>query len=191
MNGNRPRTPRHPRHHTRRGAGGFTLIEAALVTVIVGGGVLAIVAAQQAYIQKNDWAQRVSTGLLLANELRELTMHMPQHDPITGTAWWGPEPDETSVEHYDDLDDFDGPAGEGITFSTPITALAEQVPDMPGWSQQVWVENVLPNFVSMENPPPDNTTDLLRFTVRVLYQGPGDDQAREITRLTWVNAGGL
>jgi len=44
---------------TSRRAKGFTLMEAALTTVIVGVGVLSIVEAQQAYHQKNDWAALV------------------------------------------------------------------------------------------------------------------------------------
>jgi len=73
-------------------------METALATVIVGTGVLAILAAQQAYHQKNDWAMRNATAIRLANELRELTLTLPMHDPLTGTDVMGPEPDE--------LDDF-------------------------------------------------------------------------------------
>ena len=72
---------RHPRRQR-----GFTLIEASLTTVIIGTGVLAILAAQQAYHRKNDWAQRTGTAVLLANEIRELTLPMPQHDPFNPTV---------------------------------------------------------------------------------------------------------
>ena len=65
-----------PSRRHRRDAG-FTLIEAALTTVIIGTGVLAIVGAQQAYHQKNAWAQRTGTAMLLANEIREMTMPLP------------------------------------------------------------------------------------------------------------------
>ena len=76
-------------------------MEAALTTVIVGTGVLAIVSAQQAYHQKNDWAQRTATGLLLANELRELTLTLPQHDPFTGVDNLGPEGNESGLSDFD------------------------------------------------------------------------------------------
>ena len=173
----------------RAAARGFTLIESALVTVIVGVGVLAIVGAQQAYHQKNAYAQRVGTALLLANEIRELTMHMPRHDPITSQTYWGPEPNEPAVQQYDDVDDFDG-AGAGGTFDPPIDALRNTVTNMPGWSQLVTVENVLPNFISAATPAPDGSTDLLRVTVQIMYQGPNDTQAGEVTRLVWVTGGG-
>ena len=76
---------------------GFTLIEASLTTIIVGTGVLAILAAQQAFHKKNDWAQRSGTAMLLANELREFTLSLPQHDPITGDTNMGPELGENDV----------------------------------------------------------------------------------------------
>ena len=52
--------------------------------------------AQQAYLRKNVWAQRTGTAVLLANELRELTLSLPMHDPITPDTM-GPEADEGSL----------------------------------------------------------------------------------------------
>ena len=135
-----------------RAAAGFTLIEAALTTVIVGTGVLSIMAAQQAYHRQNDWAQRTGTAILLANELRELTLSLPLNDPISGPANMGPEAGEASVGDYNDLDDFSGLVaggfGAGTTFDPPINALRQVIPNMNGWSQRVLVENVLSSFVS-------------------------------------------
>lgn len=166
-------------------AAGFTLLESMLVTVIVGVGVLGIVAAQQAYHQQNGYGQRMGAALLLANEIRELTLALPLTDPITGNIVWGPETGETSVMTYDDLDDFDGMGGNGLIISPPIDALGQVVPDMAGWSQRVTVENVLPSFISGPAVP-DNTTDVLRITCSVRFQGPADNAPREVTRLTWI-----
>lgn len=169
-------------------ASGFTLIETALAAVIVSTGVLAIVSAQQAYHQHNMWSQRIGTALLLANEIRELTTGLPRFDPITGSASWGPESNEPAVAQYDDLDDFDGAGGMGSSFSPPIDANRMQVPNMERWTQSVTVENVLQNMVDGA-PAPDNSTDVVRITCRVLYKGPGMDEPTEITRLTWIRAG--
>ncbi len=183
-------TPRRPR--PRRVARGFTLIEAALTTVIVGTGVLSIMAAQQAYLRKNDWAQRAGTALLLANELRELTLSMPLYDPITGTTTVGPEAGEAAVDDYDDLDDFAGVVaggfGAGLTFDPPINALRQVIPNMNGWSQRITVENVLPGFVSATFTQPLGTTDMVRATVAVRYQGPNDPNTQTITQLRWLVA---
>jgi type II secretory pathway pseudopilin PulG len=168
---------------------GFTLIEAALVTVIVGVGVLAIVQAEQAYIQQNNVAQRMGTALLLANEIREMTMGMPQRDPISGAGNWGPEAGENSVADFDDLDDLDGAAGAGTTYAPPISALRQNFANLPGWSQAVTVENVLDGDVSSAAAAPDGSTSVMRVTCRVLYQRPGTDQPAEITRLTWLRSG--
>lgn len=178
----------------RRKAGrfrrGFTLIEAALTTVIIGTGVLAIVSAQQAYLRKSDWAQRTSTGVLLANELRELTLSLPMHDPIAGSANLGPETGENSVADYDDLDDFAGTVtngtGAGITFSPPINALRQPIANVNGWSQEIKVENVLADNISSTITQPLGSTDLMRVTVTVRYQGPQLPEGAVITQLQWV-----
>ncbi len=171
------------------GTGGFTLIESILTIVIVGVGVLAIVQAQQAYHQQNNFSQRVGTALMLANEMREVTLNLPQHDPITGAAFWGPEANEPGYEQYDDLDDFDGGEGNGTTFDPPISANRLPIPNMTGWSQKVTVENVLENYVS-GTAVPDLSTDVVRITTQVFYQGPNDNEPTEITRMSWIRAGG-
>lgn len=196
----KPKNPSSYQRTLRRRGGGFTLIEAALTTVIVGTGVLAIVAAQQAYHMKNDWAQRTGTAMLLANELRELTLSMPYHDPITATANLGPETNEYSIDGenqlvpdvrlFDDLDDFAGPVtggtGAGLTFNPPINALRNTIDNMDNWTQSIIVENVLPDDISSTFAQPLATTDMMRVTVTVSYQDTTDASPQTLTQLTWV-----
>lgn len=174
----------------RRRASGFTLIEAALTTVIVGTGVLAIVASQQAYHQKNDWAQRTGTAYLLANEIRELTLPLPLHDPISGSSHMGPEADEPDIKDYNDLDDFAGVVtagvGTGMTINPPINALCLPIPDMDNWTQKVTVVGVFPNNISASATQPIGSTEMVRVTVQVLYQGPNDPEPQAVTDLSWV-----
>lgn len=130
--------------------GGFTLIEAALATVIVGVGIVAMVDAQQAFIRSNMWSSHAATGTFLANEIRELTRHLPKHDPVTGLyleadgngnstlRGWGRESGEVSVLDFDDLDDFDGvsfsffgPSGlDDGQYAGPINAFGEVIPNI-------------------------------------------------------------
>ena len=172
-----------PRYHR-----GFTLIETALATVIVGVGVLAIVSAQQAFHIKNNWSTHASTATLLGNEIREMTLSLPRHDPVNGLAYWGAEPNELWVGDFDDVDDFDGDGG-GLIFSAqlgngPINARREIIANMPGWTQTVYVYNVDPfNITSIQ---PDGTTDLLRVEVVVTYQAPTDANPRKMTRVSWI-----
>lgn len=180
------------RHRQRRG---FTLIEAALTTVIISTGVLAILSAQQAFHRKNDWSQRIGTGMQLANELREMTMVLPLNDPITGSANLGPEETELTVADFDDLDDFAGVVAEsgygaGVTFDPPINALRQPIANMPGWSQKIEVANVLPDNISATTTQPLGTTEMVRVKVTVYYQSPQDAakeiEPRVITTLSWV-----
>ena len=50
---------------------GFTLVETALATVIIGTGVLAMISAQQVLLEKNNWSTMANTATLLGNEIRE------------------------------------------------------------------------------------------------------------------------
>src|ERR1041385_4251470 len=112
--------PRGPRPTALAHA--FTLIETSLAIIIVSTGVLAIVAAEQAYHQQNNASLKIGTALMLANEVREMTLSLPSCDPILGKEYFGPEPGETAVAQYNDLDDFAGPTGGGITINPPIDA---------------------------------------------------------------------
>ncbi len=167
---------------------GFTLIETALATVIVGTGVLAIVSAQQAFHIKNNWSTHASTATLLGNEIREMTLSLPRHDPVNGLAYWGAEPNELWVGDFDDVDDFDGD-DDGLIFSAalgngPINARREVIANMDGWSQIVRVYNIDPfNITSIQ---PNGTTNLLRVEVVVTYQAPTDANPRKMTRVSWI-----
>lgn len=107
---------------------GFTLIEAALATVIIGVGVLALVEAQGAFLRSNSWSSQAATATYLANEIRELTRRLPKHDPVNGLfvdtsgggatlRGWGPRTGDTGPRDFSYLTAFDG-----ITFIFSGTA---------------------------------------------------------------------
>jgi len=133
----------------RRGRRGFTLIETALTTVIVGVGVLALIEAQQAFLRVTAWSSHAATATYLANEIRELTRKLPRHDPVTGLYFdeqdggtvlrgWGPEPGETTLRDLDDIDDFDGlrlsyegtPGLEDGDLPGPVDAFGSIIPEV-------------------------------------------------------------
>jgi len=176
-----------------RGGVGFTLIETALATIIVGVGVLAMVAAQQAFHKQNYWSTHASIAERLGNEIREMTLNLPRHDPVTGQAFWGPEPNETSWVDFDDLDDFDGSEGGGLIFAAelgngPINARREVIANMEGWAQTVRVFNVDP-FDITDDTVGDGATETMMVEVVVTYEGPEDAEAREMTRVAWLAPG--
>jgi hypothetical protein len=166
---------------------GFTLIETALATIIVGVGVLSIVAAQQAFHRQNTWSTNAGVAAYLGNEIREMTLNLPRHDPVTGTAFWGPEPNEPGLGDYDDVDDFDG-AGNGTIFSAalgngPINAQRQVITNMPGWAQSVTVRNVNPQDITAAGA--DGSSKMMRVEVVITNHGPQDNQPVEITRVSW------
>lgn len=158
---------------------GFTLLEAALATVIIGVGVLALIQAQTVFITTNEWSSQNATGTYLCNELRERIRMMPRHDPVTGLyldtgnvlRGWGPEENEQQPMDYDDVDDWDGKSfGAGGTNTGPIDADCRIVPrvglngqpiltaegqatSLEGWTQTVTVQKVDPfNFSTVRAP---------------------------------------
>jgi hypothetical protein len=175
----------HGRNRSRRG---FTLVETALATVIIGTGVLAMISAQQVLLEKNNWSTMANTATLLGNEIREMTLNLPRHDPVTGESFWGPEEDEYSIDDYDDIDDFDGPGG-GLVFSAelgngPVNASRSVISDMSGWEQIVTVSNV--DSFDILTPLEDASTDMMRVEVIIRYQGNGESTPIEMTRLSWI-----
>lgn len=174
-----------PSAHSRRG---MTLIETALATIIVGVGVLAIVIAQQSFHNQNAWANRAATATRLGNEIREMTLNLPRHDPVTGRVYWGAEPNESLVDDFDDLDDFDGT--EFSADNGPINARRERIANMAGWSQAVYITLVDPFDINQVYELPEEPEDypdhyMLRVEVVVSFQEDGGE-AEEVTRVSWL-----
>lgn len=124
---------------------GFTLIEAALATIIIGVGVVALVEAHQSFMRTNQWSSHAAAATYLGNELREYMRNFPKHDPASGLWFdsgdlqgWGPETGEVTLEDLDDLDDFDGVAfGSGFTLpgawvelAGPVDSRGQVIPEL-------------------------------------------------------------
>ncbi len=145
-----------PRRRPQRG--GFTLLETALATVILGVGILALIDAHGSFTRLNDSSSQYATGAYLANELRERMRDLPRHDPVTGlystTAGgqttlngWGREAGETTLDDLDDLDDFDAlTIGAGGTFAGPVDATGRPLPELDSAGNPVMAEGVQVNL---------------------------------------------
>jgi prepilin-type N-terminal cleavage/methylation domain-containing protein len=185
-----------------RPARGFTLIETALAIVVIGVGVLALLAAQVAFHQQNRWSTHASRAMWLANEIREGMMGLPRHDPVTGRdaaeradpetgldqqtgePLWGPEANESSPTDWDDLDDFDGAIFSGPLGVGPIDASRRVIPGLDQWIQRVQVFHVEP--FDLNQTAGYFSTDLVQVEVTILHQPEGAAEPVELTRLRWL-----
>ena len=132
--------PHIPRRPLRRG---FTLIEAAIVTVIVGVGTVAMIQLLAAGSMANGDAHSLTTGLNLARNIREMTQSM------------------TYVQILD-LD--------GEVYSPPVDSMGQAQSGFDGWQQAVTVQKVDPNYLTLELAQ-STDSPMARVTVSVSRDG--------------------
>jgi type II secretory pathway pseudopilin PulG len=187
--------PANLRADRRRAARGFTLIEAALATLIIGTGFVATMGLFAACTTENRFSSRMSVAQTLATSIQEATGGLSFADPGTGYANFGRESNEASVAVYDDVDDFDR-----VTFSPPIDAMRRPIPELAQYSQVVTVWPVYPNRLHINsdeaNPQllktgtaPNCTapyTGAVRVRVRVMFAATASDVPREVYQCSWI-----
>jgi prepilin-type N-terminal cleavage/methylation domain-containing protein len=116
-----------------RGRSGFTLIETAIATVIIGLGVTALLVAVGSGTRVNNAGRKLTQATFLAQELREWTLRLPFSDQDSGDANNPPGPDGTSPQTFvDDLDDL-----MGVTYSPPRSGQGSAITDMTHWSETI------------------------------------------------------
>lgn len=172
-----------PRFKCRRG---FTLIEAAMTTIIVGLGATATMALFGACSVQNRSAEQITNAALLANNIQECIAGLPFNDPVTDRASFGAETGET-LATYDDVDDFDG-----RSFNPPIDANRQTISDLPKFTQVVSVWPVSSAQLSANSNEAQPTiakgtyTGAVRIRVRILYASNPKVAAQEIYRSSWI-----
>lgn len=153
--------PHSPAHHRR--ARGFTLIEAAVATLIVAVMVSAAIsvvggAARGAALER-EWRR----GQALASALMAESLAASFSDPQGGSAF-GIDSGELSSDRstFDDVDDFDGYSDTGA-----ITHKGEKIVWAADWDRRVEVVNVdIADPAKALNDEDD--TGLRRITVTVV-----------------------
>lgn len=104
--------------HKRKG---FTLLEALFAVLLIGLGVVSLVAASGAFTMANAAGLDLSTAEFLMEEVREMTAATP----------------------FDNL-----PALNGQTYSPPVDAAGTALPEFAAYSQRVLAQNVSPANLS-------------------------------------------
>jgi prepilin-type N-terminal cleavage/methylation domain-containing protein len=151
---------------------GFTLIEVAVATTIVGVGLAALMVSVESSTRVNDVGGKMAQGTFLAQEIREWTLTLPFSTPVASQVHNPPGPDGGVDPHtfVDDLDDLLGLDGTGTTFKPPRDGLGNEISSLPDWSQTVTLGWRDPNNVAAPAPHGVGTTDVVYVHVDVGYR---------------------
>jgi Tfp pilus assembly protein PilV len=150
---------------------GFSLIDAAITTMIVGFGTVAMMALLVAGTSANQQAARLTTAVNLASDIHELCDRLPF--AASNNSWGIPSGSTiSSLMTSGNLTWLDGAAANptGETFSPPLDATGAAISTMSGWSQVVSVSSV--NSTNIDSIASSNSTatyPMSRVTVTIEF----------------------
>ena len=163
--------PDHSPDTLRQRRRGFTLIESAMVTVIIGVGVVGMMQLLATGTMTNAAGTDATIGINLASNIRDLSLGMAYYDPQQPTVW---NTREATVAAWDNIMDLDG-----ASFSPPQDARRQPLTGYPSWTQAVEVESVSEENVSV-TVPDTMTEPMARVTVTIKRHGI------PVYRATWL-----
>jgi hypothetical protein len=149
---------------------GFSLMETALMMVICGVGVMAILELLAVGSVSNAAGAEATSGANLAGNIREISLGLAFRDPDEDPNWldetnWKWNNKEATVELCDDVKDLDG-----CKFNPPVDALRKPLKGYENWSQEVTVDTVADDFLESIRPK-DPRAVAARVTVKVYHNG--------------------
>lgn len=180
---------------------GITLIETAAATVIIGLACTALIRLTMTTTIQNSASQKLSAGIMLAENIREMMAGLSFNDPGYGVTTFGPEGAET-LATYNDVDDFNGfdsqnrpdlPIGSPIgvidanrKVITETVGEVQQVPnEWLNWRQQITVTPVKATDLTTVETTLTNRA-VVRIEVVVSHRENG--AWVPITNLRWLKA---
>ena len=173
---------KHPSASRRGKRRGLTMFETALATVVVGTAITAIVQLIWAVTQENFYAQKTTTGLTLANDMRELIDGLPLADPAVGVHL-GPN-GLTQPSQFNDVEDF-----ANFNANPPIDAHCQALPALANWKQTVTITHILAGNYNASDPVAnDASVTMDRIQVLISYNPPGTVDWFPITTVEWLKA---
>jgi prepilin-type N-terminal cleavage/methylation domain-containing protein len=165
---------------------GFTLIEAAMVTVIIGVGVVSMLQLLAVGTVSNSEGTELTTAINLANNIREASLALAFSDPDAPTTW---NTKEATVKEYDNIMDLDGPTDtwnqasdpeSGYQkFKPPLDVRRDKIDTYKDWEQWVKVESVSKDYIATVVPH-DPIQPTARVTVKIVRNGT------EVYRMSWL-----
>lgn len=148
---------------------GFTLLETALTTVIIGTGVIALIQLLAAGTMSNGSATELTTAVNLANNIHEIALALPFINPNnpTSTTSGG----ATTFNYLWDLN--------GNSYSPPLDIRKNAINTYSNWSQVVTVNSVdQTNLTAIRpNGVPPTGQPTARLTVVISHHGKAVYQA--------------
>lgn len=121
---------------------GFTLIETAMTTVIIGVAFVAMLQLIAAGTVSNARGASITTGMNLAKNVREMSLKL-EYDQIATM--------------------------NGTIYSPPVDSRGEGITGFDDWTQTVQVQAVDPDYLTINVNDPD--PDCLKLTVNVTRGG--------------------
>ncbi len=169
MRHNRSRSVRDGSHGR-----GFTLIEVAVTTILVGLAFVALMVAAGSATRINSTNRDLTQAVILAQEIREWTLHLPFSDPDPGDQGNPPGPDGSDPQDFiDDLDDL-----MNITYSPPRDGRGSGITDLADWSETITLTWRDPADISAVVSL--GTSDVIHVQVAVSFG------SREILTIGWL-----
>ena len=151
---------------------GFTLVEAAIATAVIGIALVSLLVALRSGTRTNEASRRLTQAVFLAQEIREWTLRLPFEDPEEPGEAPGSEEGDPQTGP-DDLDDL-----MGVTYSPPRDAYGSAIMDMSGWSESItltWRDSS-----NVATAVSDGSSDVIYVRVRISFQG------REVLTTSWL-----
>jgi Tfp pilus assembly protein PilV len=157
--------------NSMRVRGGFSLVEVAVATIIVGIGVTALMISLAAGTKVNRAGQKITQAVFLAQELREWTSNLPFKDTDPGDANNPPGPDGLNPQIFvDDLDDLY--SASGLTYSPPVDCTnppAARMIELQDWSEKFTLTWRNPD--NLTETVAVGTSDIIHVQVDIACQG--------------------
>lgn len=158
---------------------GFSLVEAAISSIIVGGVLVASLNVIGAAAMTRHRLAQGQRARLLATDLMSELLSLPYADPTLGAgASPGPEPGEVSGTRalFDDVDDY-----HGWSASPPQSKDGAPLTDFAGWNRSVTCR-----YVEMDTlTEMVGNTGIIEITVSIRRKGTTLDSLVALRTQTW------